>query len=451
MNSTSFVKELFIARKVAKMPKEKILELQKQRLDALVAYARENSPFYREFYQGLEINPSIESLPAITKSILMENFNNWLTDPELNLKKVDAFLEDYDNIGKFLDNKCIVSKTSGSTGTPCKILSDKKTWNVMNAIHYTRTFSVLDLLKLGVKGAKFFIISNKEFSSNYNSYQEQVFMNIFNKYRCKAVNVDTPTPVIVAELNRFKPSILSVYPTSLQLLIPHIKSGNLKINPDIIVLGGETCSPGLMKEIKANFKSKILDTYGCTEVNMITSQCSEGNMHINIDWVILEPVDRDNNPVPNGVLSDKVLVTNLSNFLQPIIKYEVTDRVIIFDEPCKCGSVMPYLFVEGRYDDMLEFQSSDGIIGISPMVLTDPGDMDGILQFQMIQKDYSSLEVRLLCEESYDKAERFAAVKERIVEILENMEVGKVEVILSDELPKTHPVSGKLKLSIKEM
>ncbi|NLY37596.1 MAG: phenylacetate--CoA ligase family protein [Tissierellia bacterium] len=252
-------------------------------------------------------------------------------------------------------------------------------------------------------------------------------------------------------MNKFKPSILFAYPTVMQLLLPHIKSGNLKIDPDIIVLGGETCFPELKEELEENFTARILNAYACTEANMITTQCSEGRLHINIDWVIIEAVDVNNNPVAKGVLSDKVLLTNLSNFLQPIIRYELTDRIAIYDEPCKCGSVMPYLYVEGRSNDMLEFEGVEGLVEISPMALGILGKVTGLIQYQIIQKSHNLMELRLKCQNGYDKAELFSQANEYFLEIFKNLGVENVEFLLSEDEPKTDPISGKLKFVIKEM
>lgn len=451
MKSTDLLKELVMVSKTTRMSLEGIKDLQKERLDSLITFARENSPYYQELYRDLDINPSLDSLPITQKATLMSNFDSWVTDPSIKLSSVERFIQEVNNTGKFMDNKCIVNLTSGSTGTPCKVLYDKKTWNVMNAIYYSRLFGKLDLLKLGLKGAKYFTIINPSFSATYNSYKNQVNMSKINKYRCKAINVDTPVPALISELNRYKPSILYAYPTSFQLLLPEIKSGKLKINPDIIIMGGETCPPKLMKELKEEFNSKIFNTYSCTEASMITTQCSEGHQHINIDWVILEPVDENNQPVPHGVMSYKVLLTNLSNYLQPFIKYEVMDRVIIYDQPCACGNMMPYLYVEGRTDDILEFEGPEGIIGISPMVLTAPAELDGILQFQLIQKNHHLLELRLLCQDGYDKIERFNEAKNLIINMLKNSLVENVDIILSEDIPKINPASGKLRLVIKEI
>ena len=85
------------------------------------------------------------------------------------------------------------------------------------------------------------------------------------------------------------------------------------------------------------------------------------------------------------------------------------------------------------------------------MVLTDPAGLDGILQFQLIQRSYHRLELRLLCQEGYDKIERFNEAKKQLMAMLKNTLIENVEIVLSEELPKINPVSGKLRLVIKEM
>ena len=56
--------------------------------------------------------------------------------------------------------------------------------------------------------------------------------------------------------------------------------------------------------------------------------CREGWLHVNADWVLLEPVDRDYAPTPPGEPSHTVLLSNLANHVQPIIRYDLGDSVI---------------------------------------------------------------------------------------------------------------------------
>lgn len=73
----------------------------------------------------------------------------------------------------------------------------------------------------------------------------------------------------------------------------------------------------------------------------IARECPEQHLHIDDDWVIVEPVDSDYRPVVDGQPADRLLSTNLVDFTQPFIRYEITDRVVLHREPCACGNPSP--------------------------------------------------------------------------------------------------------------
>ena len=236
----------------------------------------------------------------------------------------------------------------------------------------------------------------------------------------------------------------------MELLMPLIKKNALHRPPDIIILGGERCPQTLLSQMRSCMTSHVINTYGSSETGLAATECSKGRLHIYSDWTIVEPVDKYGNPVPPGVLSDKILITNLNNYVQPFIRYEIDDRVIYHDEPCTCGSILPYIEVEGRTDDILIFEGKSGKVGISPISLTDPSEIDGILRYQLIQKQHDLLELRLLCEEGYNKQEIFRLIKVKLFAMLGNMGVDGVSIILSDELPECHPVSGKFRMIVRK-
>jgi phenylacetate-coenzyme A ligase PaaK-like adenylate-forming protein len=123
---------------------------------------------------------------------------------------------------------------------------------------------------------------------------------------------------IVKELNEFQPSMLSGYPCNLSLLCNHEE---LDIKPNIIITGGELLTDEIREKLKNRFNCYVQTHYSCTEAGEIACECRYKNLHVNEDWIIIEPVDKENNPVGFGVLSDKVLITNLSNYIQPFIRY----------------------------------------------------------------------------------------------------------------------------------
>ena len=81
-------------------------------------------------------------------------------------------------------------------------------------------------------------------------------------------------------------------------------------------------------------------------------------MHIADDLVILEPADADGNVVPYGQPADRLLLTNLYNLAQPLIRYDLVDAVTMSDEPCPCGCAHRRITaVSGRINGAFEYDS----------------------------------------------------------------------------------------------
>lgn len=79
------------------------------------------------------------------------------------------------------------------------------------------------------------------------------------------------------------------------------------------------------------------------------------------DLCHIEIVDRNDNPVPQGQYGEKILVTNLFNFVQPIIRYEIEDVTGYANQNCECGYPFPTLMpVRGRATDFLYFKKPGG-------------------------------------------------------------------------------------------
>lgn len=78
-----------------------IKQRQRKRFAEIVAYARANSPYYRELYKGLPDrveDPTL--LPIADKKKLMARFHDWVTDREVTLEKARSFVENRDLFGK---------------------------------------------------------------------------------------------------------------------------------------------------------------------------------------------------------------------------------------------------------------------------------------------------------------------------------------------------------------
>ena len=118
-------------------------------------------------------------------------------------------------------------------------------------------------------------------------------------------------------------------------------------------------------------------------------------MHVNADWALLEVVDDKNQPVPAGETGAKVLVTNLANHVQPIVRYEVGDIVVMATESCNCGSNMPLIErIEGRDSDIFYIETKEGKRALQPTVFELAlGRMLDAREYQIIQEENTKFRV----------------------------------------------------------
>ena len=251
------------------------------------------------------------------------------------------------------------------------------------------------------------------------------------------VDVNAPENEIVKQLNDFQPCMLSGYPSNLSLLADQ---SELNIKPDVIITGGELLTDDIRKKLSDKFGCYVQTHYSCTEAGEIACECSEGHLHINEDWVIVEPVDKNNKPVSYGEMSDKVLITNLSNYIQPFIRYELTDRIIVHDEQCKCVRKSHWFEIEGRTDDILNFENG---VSVAPMSLYKIlEEVKSVQRFQLVQRAVNKLEIRLITD---DREKAFLQCKSDLTKFFESKDIHDIEITLSDKLPKANKTSGKFK------
>lgn len=132
------------------------------------------------------------------------------------------------------------------------------------------------------------------------------------------------------------------------------------------------------------------DVYAATEPAGIASECEQhAGLHLYEDLVISEVVDDRNRPVPPGVAGDKLLVTVLFSRTQPLLRYELSDRVVPCGRTCPCGRTFALIEgVEGRQEDVIHLPSRDGRrVAVHPNVFHDILDRVPAGEWQIVQEE----------------------------------------------------------------
>jgi phenylacetate-coenzyme A ligase PaaK-like adenylate-forming protein len=192
------------------------------------------------------------------------------------------------------------------------------------------------------------------------------------------------------------------------------------------------------------------EVYAATETLYIGSSTPpHRGLHLFEDLAVVEVVDENNQPVPPGKPGFKVLVTNLVNRTQPLIRYELSDSATLADGPDP--GELPYgrlAAVDGRSDDILRFPSATGgEVAVHPYRLRAPfAAFNELRQYQIVQHD-DRLEVRIVPRPSapVDTSERVRAA------LLEAIEAGGAvppphEVVPVDVIGRARGHAAKLKL-----
>ena len=264
--------------------------------------------------------------------------------------------------------------------------------------------------------------------------------------RVRLFAVDTPMPALAAELNAFRPALLAPYATTAALLASEQQSGRLRIRPVLVALSAEGLPADEQRRITDAFRATVGNSYAATECPFLSYSCRHGWLHVNSDWAILEPVDADYRPVPPGQQSHTVLLTNLANRLQPILRYDLGDSVLARPDPCPCGNPLPAIQVQGRAADVLTFPAAQGApVTITPLTLSTLVDrVSGVELAQIVQIAPTTLRVRLQPATRVDRSHIWQTLSAEIATVLRTHGV-EVNLQLDDDPPHPSP-GGKYRL-----
>lgn len=339
-------------------PRAKVEDLQQRRLGKLLAWAAERSPFYRELVSMGRLSPpfKLHDFPILDKKTYMEHFDRIITDPRLRLSALQAHMACVSGDEYYLGQYRVLT-TAGSSGCKTVIVFNRKEWSTQEAASM-RIASMMGVVPFSRRRPKIVTIGSP--SPLHDSSRLPLSMDI-GLYRYHSLPATAPVDELVARLNSLQPYMLRGFPSMIGLFVTEQHQGRLSIKPSIVAGGGEPLTGELRKQIQSVWQSSVFDIYG-TQEGLRAMECNvDEGMHIFEDLGVVEVVDEDNQPVPDGTLGHKILFTSLIGFTQPVIRYEISDMMVLAPEPCPCGQ--PFrriLAINGRNDDVLYLEGSAG-------------------------------------------------------------------------------------------
>ena len=425
---------------------EQLAAWQRDRVDAIARHAATCSPFYRERL-NLPAGRRVEltDLPVLDKATFVEHFDEVVTDPRLRRDPLLAHAETLDGDELYL-RRYRVMATSGSSGRKGLFVYDREGWQAVVAsfLRFTRMAGVTPR----IPRRRFAQIGPSR--GVHMSRRISATMDI-GLQRNLILPATAPLDELVERLNRFRPTTFGGFPSMLAMLAREQLAGRLDIAPEVVGTSSELCTAEMRATIREAFGVEPFDVYGITEAGVLGADCPEHRgIHLNVDYMAVEVVDADLQPVPEGKVGDAMLITSLDNRVLPTLRLAVTDRVAIDPEPCPCGRPLPLLrAVEGRADDVLQLGGAGGRpVPVHPLQFTPVAHAREVREFQIVQEG-PALRVRVVLQPG---AEAPLHLKGELEARLRGLGVADPVVRIEPvgALPRDPARMGKLKLVVAD-
>ncbi len=349
--------------------REELAAYQDRQLKKVVRHAAAHSPLYGRLLKDIDVSGdfALTDLPIVDKRLMMEHFDEWVTDPRLKLANIERQIET-DPLNQYYLGEYRIVATAGSSGLRGIFVYDRAEWSVViaAAFRWAQMFGTSPVELSYAKLASIIADKPTHATSRLGQSMDIGIRNLLT------LDATLPLEKLVAALNIYQPKLLMGYASLISLLAVEQIEGRLSIAPDMVATFSETQGESHVVRSREAWGLKLFNHYGAAEAVMIAAECdAHKGLHQFADMSIVEIVDADNRPVPPGTPGHKILLTNLHKFVQPVIRYEITDLVTEAVTPCDCDRPFP-LFerISGRSEEIIHVPDRSGrTIAISPILV----------------------------------------------------------------------------------
>ncbi len=370
-------------RKNDSLSHEKLSEMQKQKLIDLLLHCIKNVEAYKEFaYLEDEIfqNPytALEKFPVLTKDDFKANTDAYISK---TAKKEDL----------------ILNTTGGSTGNPTHFYMDRFTVEHYEASRFRGLswWGIMPESRSVMFWANQLELSKSQSKSYYSKEKYLKNRTIISAYKLEPAKMSE----YVEQINKYKPEYLYGYSSALSLFAKLMKEQNLKLSIKLkaIVSTTEALTAENEAILKEVFECKVVNEYGARDAGILGMRCPSENMHVPMENAHIEIVDvKTHAPIAKGQ-TGKILVTDLNNYVQPRLRYDLGDTGALNTDDfiCSCQRHSITLKkISGRTADI--FVTVDGVLVYGDAFNTIMKKMPEVNSFQVRQSSPDKIHVKLV-------------------------------------------------------
>jgi phenylacetate-CoA ligase len=331
----------------------------------------------------------------------------------------------------------VVTRTSGTTGTPMETLVERSALRVSDALWWRRAQwagYVRGDWTARLVGDHVIGLHERHPAKPYHisPVDRRIYLSTFHLSKQTAGTMKTV-------LEERQPAFLQGYPSALSTLSALAGPCESQWRPKAVLYSSEPLYEHQRADIRTFVDAPIRGLYGCAERIVSAAECSSGTLHLSLlDGYVEGQFDGESHTAP-------AVVTGLLNRAMPLIRFELGDTLEFRDgAACECGRTLPALGpVVTKAEDSVV--TGSGRV-ISPSILTWAfKDLSGVRKSQIVQRQDLSVCVRVVAEESARSSIR-TNLERRIAAMLFHEVPVCVEFV--DTLEVT--VSGKSRFVVRE-
>ena len=423
MGAVNAYRLLVEARRNQWLKPSELEELQAKRLRAMIKHAYDNTEFYHRKFKDAGIRPEdiknvddLKRVPYTTKVEIRKNSTGSMIARGVDLKK------------------CLVTETSGSTGIPTKVVYDPP------ANDFSKAINLRSHMENGLT-----FTSKWAIFGDPHHFPKSSWFQKFGILSPRWISVFDPVEKQLEFLLKFKPDVISGYTSSILLLARAIKERGIEgINPKVVISTSELLDPGTREYINSVFNLKMVDHFGCVELNRTAWECGEhAGYHIDSDAVVMEFIHDGEAAVPGE--RGEIVYTGLYNYAMPLIRYDIGDIGVPGDEICPCGRGLPLMkIIEGRSDSFM--QTPDGRIFAAMVWEPIMRRIPGFYLFKAIQEKEDLIRILVVKDQAFTES----TAQQIVYDVHEVMGEGMhVDVEVVEEIPRDK--SGKVRCAVSKV
>jgi phenylacetate-coenzyme A ligase PaaK-like adenylate-forming protein len=356
------------------LPRERLLALQRERLERIVRYAGSASPYYQRLFREQRFDAehfdpgAFATLPLLTKSTI-RNFTD-----EMLSRKIPR-----EQLGQH--------RTGGSTGVSLTTYFDQD-W--LDAHHADALRS--DQWAGCYHGMKIAALWGNPPVAR--SAKERLRALLYDRFLyLDTINLNERTiEDFIARWRREQPEVLFGHAHSLYILARYLLDHRVSdLCPQGIISTSMMLLANERAVIQQAFGCKVTDRYGCEEVGLIAAECEQhSGMHLNIEHQYIEFLSSDGTAAAPGE-EGAIVITDLLNRGMPFIRYRIEDVGVPSERHCPCGRGLPLMErITGRVADYLKRRDGSLVAGVSLVERTLTA-IPGIEQMQIVQPSHEEI------------------------------------------------------------